>query len=125
MKIGETVQKKATRKQQHKNSTSATNLAKPKVASALALHTKQTAHQFDFDNMKTLERNTNKRKLQIAEVNHIIMNMERTCNYKKDTANIAPAYINLLRKHAMKDTRINTNDPLNRSTLHNQSSSHT
>lgn len=116
--IGETNQKKCTRRQQHKNSTSVTNLAKTNVASALALHAKQTTHRFDFDNMKTLERNSNKKKLQIAEVNHIIMNMETACNFKKDTSNIAPSYINLLRNYANKDTRINKTNASELSTLH-------
>lgn len=112
--IGETTQKKGVRTKQHKNSVSATNLAKPNLASALALHTKTTGEQFDFENIMTLDRNSNKRKLQISEVNHIIMNIERTCNYKKDTANIAPSYFNLLRQHA------NKNDPASLSSLINR-----
>jgi len=103
--IGETTQKKGVRKKQHMNSVSVTNLAKEKLASALALHTKTTGEQFDFENIKILDQNSNKRKLQISEVNHIIMNIEHTCNYKKDTANIAPSYFNLLRQH------VNKNDP--------------
>ncbi|KAG4072561.1 hypothetical protein HA402_004650 [Bradysia odoriphaga] len=100
--IGETCQRACTRKQQHKNSVSQTNLAKPKTASALALHTKTTGHAFDFDSMKILDRQHNKKKLQISEVNHIIMNREVACNYKRDTEHIAPAYSNILRQYASK-----------------------
>ncbi|KAG4077370.1 hypothetical protein HA402_009771 [Bradysia odoriphaga] len=102
MYIGETCQRACTRKQQHKNSVSQTNLAKPKTASALALHTKTTGHAFDFDSMKILDRQRNKKKLQISEVNHIIMNREVACNYKQDTEHIAPAYSNILRQYASK-----------------------
>ncbi|KAG4074349.1 hypothetical protein HA402_008758 [Bradysia odoriphaga] len=102
MYIGETCQRACTRKQQHKNSVSQTNLAKPKTASALALHTKTTGHAFDFDSMKILDRQRNKKKLQVSEVNHIIMNREVACNYKQDTEHIAPAYSNILRQYASK-----------------------
>lgn len=115
--MGETKQKTGVPKQQHKNSVSSAILSKQKEASALALHTKTTSHQFDFDNIKILERNSNKRKLQIDEVNHIIMNQERTCNYKKDTANIGPSYFNLLRQHANKDNRMAPTVPYGRTML--------
>ena len=104
--IGETCQKACIRKRQHVNSVTPDNLAKPKTssASALALHVKTTGHQFDFDSMKVLDRKSNKKKLQISEVNHIIMNKDRTCNHKQDTEHIAPAYSNLLRLYTDNGT---------------------
>ncbi|XP_037042610.1 uncharacterized protein LOC119078966 [Bradysia coprophila] len=117
--IGETCQKLCTRRQQHKNSISTTNLARTKVSSALALHTKTTGHQFDFERIKILDRNSNKRKLQISEVNHIIMNQERACNYKKDSERIAPAYTNLLRQFAGKNDQCNWTRVINHATPNN------
>lgn len=98
--LGETTQKCCMRKQQHRNSCSQSNLNKPKLASALAYHTKTTGHQFNFDSMKIIDRNSNKKKLQISEVNHIIMNGDRACNFKKDTAQTAPVYSTILKRYA-------------------------
>lgn len=103
--IGETTQKLSTRIQQHANSTSETNLNKDNVASALAKHAKITGHKFDFSAPKILQQQQNKRKLQISEVNHIVMNQEIACNFKTDSKHIAPTYFNLLHKF------IGKNDP--------------
>lgn len=96
--IGETTQRLKTRLQQHKSTVNSS--AAPKTA--LAKHAKDNAHSFNFDDTVILERNRFKRKLQICEVNHIIMNQENTCNFKSDTCHISPTYYNLLRHHANK-----------------------
>lgn len=74
--IGETTQKLQSRIRQHINSSSAVNLPKPDLASALARHCKNHGHSFDFNNVKIVDRHQNKRKLQLSEVNQIIIHLE-------------------------------------------------
>lgn len=98
----ETTHKLKVRVQQNRNNTSEANLAKPVLTSALAKHTKDTNHIFDFALPKILDRHHNKRKLQLSKVTHIIMNQENACNFKTDGQHIAPTYCNVLCAHAGK-----------------------
>lgn len=93
--VGETTQRLETRIKQHE----ATVRSQSEPKTALARHAKSTGHALNFDDVHVLEHNNNKRKLQICEINHIILNQHIACNFKTDTASIAPAYSNLLREH--------------------------
>ena len=92
--IGETTQKLGTRKNQHmydcrkdvtKNST------------ALAIHTSEQSHRFDFDNTKILKNEKNKLKLQIQEINQIVIHENTACNKKTDKKDYTNTYINLIK----------------------------
>ena len=110
--IGETIQKVSARMNQHNNDCSDRNLAKnTKKRTALACHTKETGHQFDFDleKVEVLKRERRKAKLKIQEVNQIIMHEDQVCNFKSDTMIIGPAYGNLL-----KQFKINSDKKLHR-----------
>lgn len=98
--IGETTRKLSHRISQHKTSTLPHNI--PKESTALVKHISDTGHLFDFEHPKILEHQENRSKLKICEVNQIIMQQEKTCNYKTDSNRIAPTYFNLLRLHANK-----------------------
>jgi len=92
--IGETKQKLGARKNQHqydcrKNVT--------KNSSALAIHANEQSHSFDFDNAKILKCERNKLKLQIQEVNQIIIHEKTACNKKTDKKDYTNAYINLIK----------------------------
>lgn len=95
--VGETTKLVKSRVYQHKNSVEPQNLNQPKTA--LAAHTKNTQHRFDFENIKILDRKNNLSKLKTSEVNYIIMNQNVTCNFKSDSSNISKSFGNILRSH--------------------------
>lgn len=97
--IGETIQKLKSRIQQHKNSCSDLNLNKNNAKTALAEHTKEHHHNFDFSQPKILKKEKCKNKLRIQEANHIIISENVACNFKTDIEGIGPVYYNLIRNH--------------------------
>lgn len=90
--IGETQQKLGKRVYQHQY-----DVEKKKTSTALAAHSTIQKHKFDFDNVSILCRERIKQRLQIQEINHIIQNEEKTCNFKTDSSAIGPLYYCLLK----------------------------
>lgn len=101
--IGETKQKLGVRLSQHRNDVRA-----QKDATALASHAREEEHEYNFDECRILARERNKTRLQIQEVNHIICNDHRACNFKTDSSHINPTYYCLL-KHECKKASPPTN----------------
>lgn len=95
--VGETTKLIKSRIYQHNNSVAPQNIIQPKTA--LAAHANDTQHQFDFKNIKILDRKNNLAKLKTSEINHIIMNQNVTCNFKSDSSNISKSFGNILRSH--------------------------
>lgn len=91
--IGETKQKLDVRMSQHKNQA---NHANPKQPTALTQHTKSMDHQFAFESVQIVHKERIKRRLQIQETHHIILNEKDACNFKSDSADITPLYYNLI-----------------------------
>lgn len=92
--IGETRQKISSRIKQHKNT------CKPTYCgghTALSSHSMETSHQFDFDAVECLGRESNEKKRRILETIHIIKT-ENTTNFKSDTENLSSIYNYVLRK---------------------------
>lgn len=103
MYVGETIQRVGTRTKQHQYDVdNAHKVNKP--TTALVKHVKATKHDFDFDGVHVLCRERIKRRLQLQEVNHIVMNEARTCNFKEDTDGVTPMYHNLLVCHRARST---------------------
>ena len=92
--IGETNQKFAMRKYQHRNDCKKTIT---KNSSALAMHAIDKGHNFNFDQAKILKMEQNKLKLQIHEVNQIIIHENNACNKKTDKKEYTNTYINLIK----------------------------
>jgi len=91
--IGETIQKFGTRKYQHKCDC---NKQITKNSSALAMHATANKHNFDFEGAKILKTERNKLKLQIHEVNQIIIHEDTACNKKTDKKDFTNTYVNLI-----------------------------
>ena len=92
--IGETTQKFGMRKYQHKCDC---KKQITKNSSALAMHAKENGHNFNFDEAKILKTERNKLKLQIHEVNQIIIHEDIACNKKTDKKEYTNTYINLIK----------------------------
>lgn len=119
--IGETIQKLGSRTGQHKNDCKPDNLAKlNKKRTALAYHVKKSGHQFDFDihKIKILKHERNKTRLQIQEVNQIIIHEDSVCNYKSDSLVIGPAYGDLLKQYHKHSKKIANTVPVHRQRTH-------
>lgn len=93
--IGETKRAVGTRMREHQNSIRPQNVSKH--TTALAQHASEMSHQFNFDQVKVLDRKNNVNKLKTAEVAHIIIN-KNACNFKSDSRTMAASYGNLLNK---------------------------
>lgn len=93
--IGETTQKLSTRINQHKNNVR--NGATMKNPTALVKHGVTANHLFDFQNVQSLCQERNKRKLQLQEINQIIIHRETACNFKTDSDEVSPLYYNLVK----------------------------
>lgn len=94
--IGETMQKLSSRIKHHKYDVKSTKKAN---TSALADHSKELRHEFNFENAAILKHEGNKRQLQIQEVNQIILHGDKVCNYKTDAEHISPLYFNLVKAY--------------------------
>lgn len=92
--IGETIQKLSKRIEQHVSDCA--NL--DRKSTALAAHTKALGHRFEFGDARILCRERYKSRLRIQEVNHIIANDHRTCNFKTDNTFVSPLYYSLLKQ---------------------------
>lgn len=99
--IGETVQKLGARIKQHESL---------KEKTALKQHCDSKNHQFNFNDVKILKRERNKKRLQIQEVNHIVRNDNVTCNFKSDSQHIAPVYCNLIKLGCRQTTTLHNNN---------------
>lgn len=108
--IGETIQKLAKRLDQHENECDkvASGTANLKKVAALAGHTHETNHTFDFDKADILKFERNKFKLQVQEVNQIIKHEQNVCNFKTDKKDYTNTYYNLI-THAHSNVRSNSN----------------
>lgn len=101
--IGETIQKLSTRIEQHKYSLTSAQRRAPTNTTALVRHALDYDHNFNFDTPKIKCRENNKRKLQLQEVNHIVMNDNFACNFKEDSDGINASYYNLLKQYCIAD----------------------
>ena len=61
------------------------------------MHANEKGHNFDFDQAKILKTEQNKIKLQIHEVNQIIIHEGTACNKKTDKKEYTNTYINLIK----------------------------
>lgn len=66
-----------------------------KHSCALAQHVHTTNHQFDFDNIKILDFETNQKKRLFLEMYHINKN-KNSINYKSDIQKLSNIYCNIL-----------------------------
>ena len=89
--VGETSQYLKSRISQHKH-----DVKSRRTSTALACHTLDMGHQFDFDNVCVVGREDNGSKRKILEVINIVKNIERTVNYKTDTNNLASVYMSII-----------------------------
>lgn len=60
------------------------------------MHCNEEGHMFDFENVRTIDRECNSDKRKILESMHILMR-KNTCNYKTDSDGVGITYSNLLR----------------------------
>lgn len=95
--IGETLQKLGKRVGQHRNDCTKTDTNKN--TTALARHSIDEKHQFNFDDVEILQTERIKRRLQIQEINQIILNEDNACNYKTDSQHVSPGFYNLVKGH--------------------------
>lgn len=68
-----------------------------KRSCALANHTAEKDHNFDFDNVKILDSDTNYKKRLFLEMFHIHKNS--TVNFKSDTNQLSNIYCNILQRY--------------------------
>lgn len=93
--IGETTQKLGTRISQHQTNVRGATLMKNPTA--LVRHVLVKNHSFDFQGAVSLRRERNKRKLQLQEINQIIIHRDSVCNFKTDSEDVSPLYYNLVK----------------------------
>lgn len=85
--VGETRQLLSARLCQHKNDERNQN-----DHTALAVHSKECVHKFNFNCSKILADESNDKKRKIREVVEIIKRNGTAVNYKSDTVNFASLY---------------------------------
>lgn len=105
--IGETRQKAAVRKGQHK--TDVKNQNKNPRKSALVYHTHKTGHEFNFEAQKIIKKVRNPGTLKMHEANQIILHENEVVNFKKDAEHISPVFYNLIKntkKHRKKKKKL-------------------
>lgn len=93
--IGESKQLFGKRLYQHQNDCKKKKVTKS--TTALAKHSIEQKHSFNFDNAEILKMERTKQKLQIQEVNQIIKHEDIVCNYKTDKKEFSAAYYNLIK----------------------------
>jgi hypothetical protein len=93
--IGQTKQKLMKRIQQHKYDC---RYESTKSKTALSEHHFQydPKHNFDFDNTKILDYESNFQKRNISEMTQIMLKKDQTVNHRTDTNNISHQYSNIL-----------------------------
>lgn len=100
--VGETIQKVGVRLKQHKNDEK--NGPLNKNPTALVGHTLANGHKFNFDSASILRRENNKKKLQLQEIHHIILEGDAACNFKRDSEFVSPSYYNLVQRSRIRAT---------------------
>lgn len=115
--IGETKQRLGVRMSQHKRDCrpSKKNVATP--STALAKHSFENDHSFDLESPNVLYRSAQKRRIQLQEVNHIVMLEDKTCNFKQDTDGVSSSYYGLLKRYNKK-SRMSTMTGRTRNQIH-------
>lgn len=93
--IGQTKQYLQSRLNQHKNDCKNHNQYKNEKT-ALALHHFETGHNFLFDNVEILDKESNFRRRNISEMIHI--NLNDTVNMRSDTLHLSAVYSNILKQ---------------------------
>lgn len=95
--IGQTKQYLNKRIYQHKYDCKITNFNKTEKT-ALATHHFENNHQFDFDNTKILDKESNFRKRNLSEMIFITLNNNKTVNLRSDTQFLSTLYKGILYK---------------------------
>lgn len=103
--VGETKQKLSMRISQHECQSKQLN---PRHPTALTEHTQRLGHTFAYDSASILQKENIKRRLQLQEVHHIILNEDTACNFKSDSNDITPCYYNLILSAKRADENTNT-----------------
>lgn len=94
--VGQTSQRIEKRVAQHK--TTCKN-EKHREKSALAQHHHDSGHDFDFENYKILDFESNSVKRRVSEMIHITMQFNNKVNQRSDTDNLSSSYKNLIRNY--------------------------
>jgi len=97
--IGQTKQYIKTRISQHKSTTVSTKKSQ-NTKTALAKHSINTRHTFNFTDVKILDKETHRRKRELKEALHICLNSQTVVNDKSDMHNLNHFYANTL--HSLK-----------------------
>lgn len=105
--IGETGQKLKNRSAQHQRDLS--NKDKQQKT-ALVSHAFDTEHTFETGWTAIIHREERMRRRKIQETNHIILNEEFACNFKKDSEHVSPLYYNLLKSYGASIQRTHSTD---------------
>ena len=101
--IGETSQQLHRRMYQHQNDCQPykdRSKGSKEAKTALAKHVKSTNHKFHFEEVKVLQKESNRGKRRCLEALHIAQNINKVVNDKVDTRNLNCFYSEIMSKLA-------------------------